>query len=340
MDETRLSSYLSQNLSNKSNLRLTNISHITEGWETEIYSIDLEYIAENSLVHEGLILRMYPGRHASHNARKEYLLLQGLNRVEYPVPRVFLVEEDSSQLGAPFIVMERITGQTMGIALRESPTQQSRLGTLFAKLFVDLHSLDWQEVIRDFGPKPNFVANEVIDQQLTNYEHDLAQYKREELTPILEWLRAKESSVSCERLSLTHRDFHPFNIMIDETEKPFVIDWTAANITDYRVDLGWTLLLVGAFSGRELRDSTLEGYVRVKGKQVENINYFEVLAAFRRLLDVSVSLSTDAGERGMRDGAAEKMKETLDHLVYVENLVEEHTRKELSIVEELKRSLT
>ncbi|MHA1961149.1 MAG: phosphotransferase family protein [Candidatus Thorarchaeota archaeon] len=340
MDETRLSSYLSQNFSNKSNLRLTNISHITEGWETEIYSIDIEYVAENNLVHEGLILRMYPGRHASHNARKEYLLLQGLNRVEYPVPRVFLVEEDSSQLGAPFIVMERITGQTMGIALRESPTQQSRLGALFSELFVNLHNLEWQEVIRDFDPKPSFSVNEVIGEQLTNYEHEIAHYKREEFIPILEWLRAMESSVSCERLSLTHRDFHPFNIMMDETGKPFVIDWTSANISDYRVDLGWTLLLIGAFSGKEIRDSTLEGYERLIGKQVEEIEYFEILAALRRLFDVSVSLSTDAGERDMRDGAAEMMKETLDHLVYVENLVEEHTGIGISIVEELKRSLT
>jgi aminoglycoside phosphotransferase (APT) family kinase protein len=339
MDEARLSSYLRQNLSDRNNLRVANVSHITEGWETEIYSIDLEYVAESELIQEGLILRMYPGRFAVGSAHKEFQLLRGLRRVEYPVPKVFLVEQDASQLGAPFMVMERITGQTMGAAAHE-PSQQNRLQTLFAELFVALHNLEWQEVIRDFDSIPEFDANEAIDQQLANYEHDLAQYKKGELAPILEWLRAEESSVSCERASLAHRDFHPFNIMIDGTGNPFVIDWTAATITDFRVDLGWTLLLTGAFSGKPYRDTVLEGYERVKGTQIESIEYFEVLAAFRRLLDVSVSLGTSAGERGMKDGAVELIKQSLDHLVYVENLAEEHTGCELSVVDDLFQSLS
>ncbi|UCE09059.1 MAG: phosphotransferase family protein [Candidatus Thorarchaeota archaeon] len=339
MDEAKLTSYLSQNLSERNNLRLISISRITEGWETEIYSIDVEHQTDNGRVQEGLILRMYPGAQAAYRAKKEFLLLKGLRRVEYPVPKVFLVEQDTGQLGAPFIVMERIDGQTMGVEFGAAD-QQNGLQALFAELFVDLHNLEWQEVIRDFDPKPKFEAKDAIDQQLASYEHDLTQYKKEELMPILEWLRARISTVSCKRLSLAHRDFHPFNIIIDETGAPFVIDWTAASITDYRVDLGWTLLLIGAFSGRELRDSVLGAYERVIGAQVDNIEYFEVIAAFRRLLDVSVSLSIDAGERGMKTGAVEMIMESFDHMANVEKLVEEYTGIEISVVNELERSFT
>ncbi|MHA1959805.1 MAG: phosphotransferase [Candidatus Thorarchaeota archaeon] len=68
-----------------------------------------------------------------------------------------------------------------------------------------------------------------------------------------------------------HQDFHPSNIMIDKGGRPLVIEWTAAHITDFRVDPGWTLLLTAAFVNTDSCNSLLERYEETAGSSVEDI---------------------------------------------------------------------
>jgi aminoglycoside phosphotransferase (APT) family kinase protein len=143
--------------------------------------------------------------------------------------------------------------------------------------------------------------------------------------PIVDWLHKRIESVPCEKLSLIHGDFHPMNVMIDGNQNPFVIDWGAAKIGDFRMDLAWTLLLTRAFSSKENRDSYLDGYQRAVGHNIEELDYFEVLAILRRLFDVSVSLGEGATELGMREDAVEMMKAQMGHIRVVYDLLGELT---------------
>ncbi len=59
---------------------------------------------------QGLILRIYPGADAFDKSGREYPNLNLLNRIGYPVPEAHILEQGSSYLGNPFIIIERIPG--------------------------------------------------------------------------------------------------------------------------------------------------------------------------------------------------------------------------------------
>ena len=86
-----------------------------------------------------------------------------------------------------------------------------------------------------------------------------------------------------------------------------------------------------AYASKENRDATLKNYEKVLGQDVEQIEYFEVLATLRRLYDVTSSFDKGADEMGMRPEALDLMKETVGHIVRVRDRLEDLT--EISIPE-------
>ena len=61
---------------------------ISEGWETEIYSFDVNYKSASKRRRERLILRIFPGQGAKRQAAKEFDAIRRLHQAGYPVPYV------------------------------------------------------------------------------------------------------------------------------------------------------------------------------------------------------------------------------------------------------------
>ncbi len=118
----------------------------------------------------------------------------------------------------------------------------------------------------------------------------------------------------CGRLAITHGDYHPNNVLLRLDGSPVVIDWGAVAIADPRRDLAWTLLLMCTYGYPELYEPILRGYERAEGAVVEQLCYFEVVAACRRFCDVLVSLRSGADMLGMRAGAEALMRQQGEHL--------------------------
>ncbi|MFX1370066.1 MAG: phosphotransferase family protein, partial [Promethearchaeota archaeon] len=307
---------------------------ITDGWETEIYAFDVESTKNNKRCTEELVIRMYAGPWAKHKARKEGNLLRRLHGADYPVPMVSLIEEDASHLGHPFVVMERIDGVQMW-KLLDSEEEDSGLYHMFCTLFYDLHKLEWHQLVEDPKEAQGLDSKKAILQWIEKFEDRAKEVGILEILKIVEWLREEIERVAFEELSATHNDFHPSNILIDKRGKPFVIDWTAADLMDYRVDLAWTLLLAKIYAGDSMRKAILEGYEKASRKAVEGLRFFEVLGALRRLTDILVSLDASSEGVGLRDGAAEMIREQLDHNITVLDIIWSHTGLELSQVRDL-----
>ena len=64
-----------------------------------------------------------------------------------------------------------------------------------------------------------------------------------------------------------------------------------------RFDLAWTSLLQRMHNGMKLRDSVIPTYETLMGLKVEQVEFFEVFAYFRRLFNSAVWFTTDS-ERG------------------------------------------
>ncbi|MHA2433188.1 MAG: phosphotransferase family protein [Candidatus Thorarchaeota archaeon] len=322
---TRLQTYLRKSVPGMQDSEVRNLRSIADGWETDIYSFDLVNMQASGWANDRLILRMYPGTHAEHGAKWEFTVLEQLSGLGYPVPLVLHLEQSSSPLGRPFIIMERIEGCQLWDMFPDAPPDRlHELVHMASKLFVDLHQLEWMKAFPVPTGRDTDDPHSFIRARLERYTTNISRFQKKELMPLVDWLKSHLRDIPVGRLSFTHGDFHPGNILVDDSGRHFVIDWTASRVTDSRVDLAWTLLLAKTFPG-DLDGIILSTYEEISGSEVVSIEYFEVLAILRRLLDMSVSFTLGSGERRMREGALEMMREQSDHFRKVHALLTELT---------------
>jgi len=333
-----LAEYYNQLCPDREDLVISGVKEITMGWETDLYSFNVEFSEAGRLLTEERVVRLYPGIFAVEKAVKEFKVMRRLFDVGYPVPQVFHLETDTATLAKPFIIMERIKGHNMlEDFLEGSEEQRKSLMTIFIKLFVHLHNLDgarlFPEAFDINDTTPNI--NRTLDSARKNIRENYVDW----LEPVLDWLDKHKNDVSSEKLSIIHGDFHPNNIMLREDNSPVVIDWGAAAIGDYRVDLAWTILLSSTYTDPDLRKIILEAYEEISGPKIRDFEFFEVMAIFRRLRDVSVSLTSGAEKMGMRPEAVEKMRQDSEHLRRVYNLLSERTGLRILEFEDLLNAL-
>lgn len=314
------------------NPRVCDLARIGDGWECEVFSFVLEGEQDGEPRRESLILRVYQGDDASRKAAREFAAMRLLHDAGYPVPRLLALASEDSPLGKPFVIMEKIDGPVLGRVVEKSTGERQRgLLSTFSELLVDLHALDW----RLFAPDASRYRPEgFLDRWLLEAQTVVHRLRRSEFGPAVEWLKGRSGGICC-RPSPTHRDFHPWNVLMRPDGALFVIDWTQADVSDFRFDLGWTLMLMRTAMGMSTRDLVLREYERHAGCRVEQVEYFEVLASLKRLVSIVVSISDGPEKLGMRPGAEAQMKAHVAHIATPYAVVREQTGLTISSVERL-----
>ena len=117
-----------------------------------------------------------------------------------------------------------------------------------------------------------------------------------------------------------------------------VIDWTQIQVSDPRFELGWTLLLTGAYAGDDLREMILAEYQHISGAPVEGLSWFDAANCLKRLGSVMISLSSGAASMGMRPDAVAMMQRDFPALRRMYDLMVDRTGIRVSAVEELLES--
>lgn len=307
-------------------IRILDLNKITSGWETEVYSFDIEYRYKKDIIQENLILRTFPGKGGPRKARYEFDLMKNLVKNNYPVPRGDYQSSEKKILGYPFIIMERMKGGTMSRAIREaSDVEKQKLKSLFIKCFVQLHNLNYQKVVPNASEIKLNNQFEYIEKPLQSMKEDAIQYKVNEFLEVVEWLEKRVETVPNEQLSLVHYDYHPSNIVLSEEKKPYVIDWSVSRVTDFRVDLGWTLLLLSTYGANEDRNFILNTYQKLNNRRIKNIEFFEVVAAARRLIVMAISLTGQDEVVGTRPEVAQIVKGYTKHVDGVIRILKDRT---------------
>jgi aminoglycoside phosphotransferase (APT) family kinase protein len=304
--------------------RVRNLRCISSGWESDVYSFDLEH---GQAHRTGLILRLYPGDDARDKSAREFRSLRLLREAGYPVPETFLLRIEDSPFGQPLVIMERVDGELLWPLMSRSHGERSdRLLTLFCDLFVRLHALDWRPFADDALLQVGQDSpRALVEGQLAWFRAQVESFGMIGFRPVLDWLQARLGQVYDYRLSRVHWDFHPGNIILRPDGPPVVIDWTGLEVSDPRLDLGWTLLLVGAYLGADWRERILREYEWLAGAPMQDMEFFDVASCVRRLHDVTVSVARGAAAMGMRPGAEETMKEQMPATRWVYALLLERT---------------
>ena len=105
-----IQTYFKHTFPDRQDIQVTDPERIAAGWETEIFSFDMDYTLSGESTHQSIIMRMYPSDNAHGKSGKEFAAMKQLNAVGYPVPQVYHLERENSPWGKPFILMERIEG--------------------------------------------------------------------------------------------------------------------------------------------------------------------------------------------------------------------------------------
>jgi aminoglycoside phosphotransferase (APT) family kinase protein len=188
-------------------------------------------------------------------------------------------------------------------------------------LFHRLHRLD----ITEFTDITGVSYTEDATQTILDYYSSCVEEVLPWIEPVVIWLRENKPENSLEPQSLLHRDYHGMNVMIGEDDKPYVIDWSAAMIGDYRIDLAWTILLGTTFGGEFFRDLIIGKYSELSGQTIEDIEFYEVVAATRRIIDFGKTMTGGSSASGLKPEIVELMKESKEHFQKVHDFLTERT---------------
>ena len=95
-------------------VQIIDFASVTDGWESDIFALTLEYEEAASKGRAEVILKLYHGERAANKAANESQALQRLADGIFPVPRLLLVALEDSPFGQPYVMMEKIGGRRLG----------------------------------------------------------------------------------------------------------------------------------------------------------------------------------------------------------------------------------
>lgn len=255
---------------------------LTGGFETRMFRFELAGASDEWT--GPLVLRVYPPANPPQRATWESAIQNSLAEQGYPAPPVLHAGTDTRVLGAPFLVMRHMPGETLMSAEKERAP--AILGTAHAAL----HELDPAPVMQALRTRG-------IEEQWYRFETRLAQLsaKRDAhpwLIDTLQWL-VDSQPPEPSRLSICHGDFHPLNILVQDGEVSAVLDWSAFSVADPMMDVAFTDIILSIAAREvlpagdldELRAGYFDAYEALRPLNRERLDYYRTLRCVMALVE-------------------------------------------------------
>lgn len=241
----------------------------------------------------------------AHDMAREFHLLEMLHPHFPPAPAVFLLCEDAAILGSVFFLMQR----RHGIILRDTVPPElaalPRCPQLVSEAFIDglagLHAIDiFKTGLVPLRKPEGFLARQVQgwgERWRLAITDDIPKAIATKADSVIRWL-ADRMPVSL-TTSLVHNDYKLDNVMLDVEYPPSVaavLDWEMATVGDPLADVGLALCYwiwaQAALPGQALpsptsqpgwytRDQFIQRYAQRTGRDLSQIEYYEVLGIFK-----------------------------------------------------------
>jgi aminoglycoside phosphotransferase (APT) family kinase protein len=233
---------------------------------------------------------------------EQYRLMRILaERTDIPVPPIRWYERDSSYLGAPFFVMERIGGRvptdmppyhTGGWVTEISPAERSAMWWSGLEMLARVHRIDQAGLDAGFIDQPQWGAPG-LEQRLGFYEYYMNwAYPGPKPTAVraLEWLKANRPAEEHPPV-LLWGDARIGNMIFGAGGVPeAVLDWEAAAFGQPEEDLAWYIYLdrhhsegvyaerLDGFPGGA---ATIARFEELLGRPMRDMRFYEVLSGFK-----------------------------------------------------------
>jgi aminoglycoside phosphotransferase (APT) family kinase protein len=293
--EERFSSHLA---SRYPAARSSNFNFLAKGFESELYAFNLQ----DSLSSEKqYILRLLTGKGAAEKLLREARGLTLLHKAGFPVPALLYQETDPEILGQPFEVIEKLEGRALWPVLASAEFHEvTHLLSKFGLLLARLHSLDWRSCIENadvYEKYPTLLLDETVSQYRSLY----TKFGLKGFLRLLDWLDSHKHEISA-RPAIVHQDFHANNVLLCSDDQFFVIDWTQFAVSDYRIDLCWTVLIMGDLGNPEWKKQILTAYSSASNQPLPlgDLDYFNVIVYMKLLASTVISFLYTPQEVGLR----------------------------------------
>lgn len=234
---------------------------------------------------------------------REWRIIEALDGSDVPHTRAVAVCTDSSVLGRPFYLMGYVDGWSpMNMPDRKWPepfysdlSARAGLGYQLAEGIALLSKVDWKaKGLHDLGRPDGFHERQV--DRWTSFHAKIKGRQLEGMDVATEWLRAHRPLDYVP--GLMHGDYQFANVMFAHgapARLAALVDWEMGTVGDPKVDLGWMLMnwpddpsseeaSTGSYvdmRGMPRREQVLEHYAKVSGRQVDDIDYYLILAKWK-----------------------------------------------------------
>ncbi|MGH2725877.1 MAG: phosphotransferase family protein, partial [Actinomycetota bacterium] len=260
--------------------------------------------AEGRRQEHRFVARVKPSRHAvfpDDAFAAEHRVMSVLGGTDVPLPKVFGLERDTSFLGAPFFVMERLKGDvpmdnppytTAGWLLEAAPEDQARvwwsgLEAMAAanRIDVEKYDLGFLRASRSGEPGP---ASELT--YWRDYQSWVNAGGVETLERAFERLERELGDGDDGTPGLCWGDARIGNQMFADFTCVAVLDWEMATIAEPEMDLAWFLYFDRVFSeglaaprppGFPSHAASVERWEALTGRTVRRLQPYEIFAGVK-----------------------------------------------------------
>jgi aminoglycoside phosphotransferase (APT) family kinase protein len=252
-----------------------------------------------------LVLRRPPfGKKAktAHDMGREYRILKALKPVFPYCPKPIAYTEDTSIIGSPFYVMERLRGiilrKDLPPNLSFTPEEARQLCEKLLDVQIQLHATDYKKIgLENYGKPKGYVERQVVgwsDRYRAARTDDAPDCEK-----VMAWIK-KNMPPDCDRPGIIHNDYRFDNVVLDEKNPMKIIgilDWEMATIGDPLMDLGnslayWVqrddpaeiqLMRVSPtnMEGALTRKEIIRQYSEKSGRLIKNFDFYYCFGLFR-----------------------------------------------------------
>ncbi len=294
-DELQLLSYFVRAKGVDARVEIKDVAQFAAGLNSNVYAFTLQYLAGFDLIEERLVMKTYtPDIDGKDHALREYHGLDRLRAAGYAVPRPTLVEIDDYHIGQPFLVMTHVDGEPLWDVFQKADSdERAGLTRLFVRLLVELQEVRPRIVVpRMKVPSPLTLVN----REMLHLRQNVQKNKLDVLQPIVDWLDERRKTVPCTRPVISHRDFHPWNVLLTGDDEGVVIDWNW-QIGDGRYDLAWAVTMMRRIGEHDFANAVLNEYENQTAAPIEQFGFFEVLTSMNWMITVLHSAQTGSNLR-------------------------------------------
>ena len=226
-----------------------------------------------------VLQRQRPG--AERAMAVEARLLRAAGAAGVPVPAVIAADDDPAVLGAPFMVLSHVDGETIARKiLRDHEFARARelLPTQLGRALATLHRID-----------PAAVPGLTGGDQVAQYREllDALGQPHPAFELVLRWLDGHRPQAGA--AVVVHGDFRLGNVMVGAEGLRAVLDWELAHLGDPMEDLGWLCVRAWRFgsprpvAGLGDYEQLFDAYAETSGRPVDPgvVRWWEVLGTLK-----------------------------------------------------------